>query len=115
MVWPFKKNKILDFTKSQIKIPESVKARLEGEYKETAPQTNTNASSSADALSFLGSMAASSEPSSDAEENLSLKHLKVKIEDIEYKLDSMARKMSSFIDRVDLTEKKIDRMERRGV
>jgi len=114
-MWPFKQKKILDLTQSRIKVPESVRTRLEKEYKDFYnPSSSSSVQSGDSALGFLSSLASSSSQATD-EGSLSLKHLKVKIEDIEYKLDSLNKRLASFIDRVDLTEKKVDRIERRGV
>jgi len=107
-MWPFEKKKILDLTSSRIKVPNSVRARLESEYKDTSPVSDVSP------LGFLGAMATSAD-SSESSGDMNLKHLKVKIEDIEYKLDNLSKRLASFMDRVDLTEKKIDRIERRGV
>jgi len=109
MVWPFQKKKVLDLTSSKIKVPESAKTRLENEYKNL-----TSSGSQESALGFLGNLAGAAEPSVSNEDS-SFKHLKVKIEDIEYKLDSLSKRLGSIIDRIDLTEKKIDRIERRGL
>ena len=77
-----------------------------GGYKDLS-STETN-------LGFLGAIASSSDSSISQPSNLSTQHLKVKIEDIEYKIDNLMRKFSSIIDRIDLMEKKVDRNERRG-
>jgi hypothetical protein len=107
-MWPFEKKKILDLTSSKIKVPESVRARLEKEYKDTSSTPDISG------LGFLGAMASSAD-SQDSGDNINFKHLKVKIEDVEYKLDNLSKRLASFIDRIDLAEKKIDRIERKGV
>lgn len=114
MVWPFKKKKVIDLTQGGVKIPASIKTRLEG-YKDLTPSPDASSES---AFGFLGNLASASESSSNTNllpDDLSLRHLKVKIEDIEYKLDSLTRRLTGFIDRLDLAEKKIDRNERRGI
>ena len=107
---PFRKKKVLDLTK-QVKVPESVRARLENEYKDLTQPSSSSAIGSESSLGFLGNLASSSDFSGD----MNLGNFKVKIEDIEYKIDSLSRKISSIIDRIDLAEKKIDRAERKGV
>jgi len=127
MVWPFRKKKILDLTSSNNKIPESVRKRLELEYKDLTSKpakqevnaTSEESSVGSSALGFLGSLAGaskSSESSIGSEiEDIHIKHLKVKIEDIEYKFDSLSRQLGKIMDRLDLAEKKIDKIERRGL
>ena len=128
MVWPFKKSKVLDFTKENFKVPATMKTRLESEYKELNSNPGTETQESA--LGFLGAMASSSEEntgdeltfksqkleiSDDYQKHLFLKHLKVKIEDAEYKINNMSKRLNSILDRIDLMEKKLDKFERRGV
>lgn len=112
-MWPFKKSKVIDFTSEKMKVPASMKARLEQEYKNLVPSTETNNSGSA--LGFLGSLAGSAESNlvSDEKDELNLKHLKVKIEDAEYKIENLSKRLNSILNRLDLAEKKIDRNERR--
>ena len=115
-MWPFKKDKVIDLTQSQVKVPASVRARLEGEYKDMASSSSTSSDSSS-ALGFLGSMASSASSSdnlsSAGEGRDTPQHLKVKIDDVEYKIENMRRRMDAVFDRLDLAEKKIDRLEGR--
>lgn len=117
-MWPFKKDKVIDFTEKKKMIParKYKKEEIYGDYKDFT-QSNSDSGS---ALGFLGSMASSAASSLDldsssefATENLSLKHLKVKMEDVEYKIESLRKKIDAVLDRLDLAEKKIDRNERR--
>ena len=114
-MWPFKK-KVIDLTSNRIKVPESVRTKLEGYADLTSSgnqsQVNESASQQDSSFNFLGNLASSASPTENSD--LNLKHLKVKLEDIEYKIENLMRKFSSLIDRVDLAEKKIDRIERRG-
>ncbi|MCX6748528.1 MAG: hypothetical protein NT076_02900 [Candidatus Pacearchaeota archaeon] len=105
MVWPFKKGKVMDFTSGKIPMPKNL------------PKTSDNdavdlTSGDVGGLGFLGAMAGSSE--SDSGLGLREKHMKVKDEDIEYKLDSISRQIGKILDRLDLAEKKIDRNNRLG-
>ena len=127
MVWPFRKKKILDLTSSNNKIPESVRKRLELEYKDLTSKpakqevnaTSEESSVGSSALGFLGNLAGASKSSESSigseTEDIHIKHLKVKIEDIEYKFDSLSRQLGKIMDRLDLAEKKIDKIERRGL
>jgi len=98
MVWPFDKKKILDLTKN---VPKNTGISVDDEYKDL-----TSSQDSASALGFLGNLATAS--SSDSGD-LDLKHLKVKLEDMEYKFENMRKKLDATLDRLDLAEKKIDR------
>lgn len=85
------------------------------EFKEIMPQqTETNDSS---ALGFLGAMASSAEPTETNPSSTasSAGISKNKIEDIEYKLDIISKRVNSMIDRLDLVEKKLSRDLRQGV
>lgn len=104
MVWPFKKRKIIDFTKSNFKLPASVKTRLEKEYADLTA-INKSETSNGSALGFLGDMAISG--GSDIND----KDFTRKLDDFEFKLDSLSRRFSAILDRIDLAEKKINRLE----
>ncbi len=118
MAWLFKKEKVIDLTKDEIKVPASVRERLEGEYKDLTGNSSAGNSDadSGSALGFLGNMAISSESSKSLISNsgdISFQHLKTKLDDAEYKIESLRRKIDAIFDRVDLTEKKINRLEGR--
>lgn len=102
----FRKKKVIDFTpyKKDIKKPEDIQ-----------DFTNVSGKQEDNSLGFLGAMASSADSGMQNIENLHIKDLKVKLEDVEYKLDNFAKKLSSMMDRVDLLEKKVDRDLRRGV
>mgnify|MGYP001583111346 CR=1 FL=1 len=107
-MWPFdKKSKVLDFTKSPVRIPNSMTSS-----KDAVDMTSPNS----EGLGFLGAIASGSDiPVSEvANEDINTKHLKVKIEDMEYKVDNLLRKINGVMDRIDLIEKKVDRNDRRG-
>jgi hypothetical protein len=105
MVWPFKKRgDVIDLTylakRGLIKMP-----KLEEDEKNEPIST-----SGGDALSFLGSMAAAS-PSLKEESSGGVKN---KIDDFEFKLDNLIRRVDQMFDRLDLVEKKVSRNERQG-
>jgi hypothetical protein len=76
------------------------------EFREILPQQSTNSSSdSGSALGFLGALASSSETS----EKPALGINKNKIEDIEYKLEIVSKRVNAMLDRLDLVEKKVSR------
>lgn len=102
MVWPFAKKKVIDFTQSRVSLPrQKPQATQTSEYRDLTSDSG---------LGFLGTIASSSENTSE----LGNQHLKVKIEDVEYKLESLNRQISKILDRLDLAEKKIDRNNRLG-
>ncbi|MBI2630237.1 hypothetical protein HYW76_03980 [Candidatus Pacearchaeota archaeon] len=109
----FQKKKVIDFTKTKhLPIPKS-SSLANPDYKDLTPQSS-NANSSP--LSFFSNIASSAEDSSSMPSqsgDIELKHLKVKIEDAEYKLESVYKKLNNILDRLDVAEKKIDRNDRR--
>jgi len=112
-MWPAKKKKIVDLTKPSYlnKFPKPEIDRSVGKdgYKDLSFSDSSSVNSEESALGFLGDFASSSQPSAESASDLHTKHLKVKIEDIEYKLDSLSRKLSNVLDRLDLAEKKLAR------
>ena len=107
-MWPFKKQKEdLDWTilakRGLLKTPKQ---------EEDIDLTQSSASQADSGFGFLGAMAASSEPSSSSGQKIAGSN---KIDDIEYKLDALSRRLNSMIDRIDLTEKKVDRLERHEI
>jgi phage shock protein A len=66
------------------------------------------------ALGFLGTMAASSEPVSESSKKPSSSQSQNKIEDIEYKLEVVSKRVNALLDRLDLVEKKLARDLRQG-
>jgi len=107
MVWPFKNRKeVVDLTilaKRGLIKPEAE----EVDYKDLTPIPADETG-----LSFLGNLAGAG--GGTEVEKLHLNSERNKIEDIEFKLDLLSRKLNSMIDRLDLTEKKIDRIERKS-
>jgi len=117
MVWPFKKQReIIDLTylakRGLIKVPE------QEEYKDlTASQVSTTSSSasssesdSVSSLGFLGAMAESAEPSSVSKSSSKSVELSSnRVEDIEYKLETISKRVNAMLDRLDLVEKKLSR------
>jgi len=79
------------------------------EYKDlTASQISASSSSSDSGLSFLGAMAESAEPISK-QTSKSVELSANRVEDIEYKLETISKRVNSMIDRLDLVEKKLSR------
>lgn len=114
-MWPFKKKRIIDLTKLRAKTGIVDNTGTATNYKDFSYPQSTPADSSG--LGFLGNLASSSSPESSSisqKADLSQQHLKVKIEDVEYKIDNIMRKFSSILDRIDLLEKKMNKFERRG-
>lgn len=119
-MWLFKKRRVIDLTKLS---KEEIEARsgkkeelpLNGDYADfTQAGKTSSGDDSGNVLGFLGNMASSnSSPNSLHNPGKDVSHLSVKIEDIEYKLDNYSRKISAILDRLDLAEKKIDKLDRR--
>ncbi len=104
-------------------------------YQDLTSNDSSSNSSSGDAsgLGFLGNIAqasGASESSVSSETGLSSssglntnpisklsrdspQHLKVKLEDVEYKVTALKSRMDKILDRLDLAEKKIERWDRR--
>ena len=77
------------------------------DFTQTPVPTSTDSG-----LGFLGAMASGAESSPVSSSGSTSGN---KIDDIEYKLDSLTRRINSMIDRLDLLEKKMDRVERHEV
>ncbi len=103
MVWPFKKrNDILDLTVNR-------------KLLQKRESSTSKISSEQDSMgSFFGAISSSS-GSSTSPANLDSKSLKIKMEDVEYKLNNFLRKVGDILDRLDVAEKKIDRLDRKSV
>lgn len=110
MAWPFKKRKgVVDLTflaKRGLIKPEEFE-----ELSSSSPASSSSQSNDFGFLSSLASSAGSSNNNASSSDGVS----KNKVEDIEFKLDSLMRRLNGMIDRVDLAEKKIDRLERKDV
>lgn len=105
MVWPFKKQKeVVDWTilakRGLLKAPSQP---ADVDLTQPIP-SNTDSG-----LGFLGSMASNAESSASNELSGN------KIDDIEYKMDNLTRRINSMIDRLDLVEKKLARLERHEI
>ena len=99
----FKKKRVIDFTPLRKEIK-----------KDSDIQDFTNVQGKEESsLGFLGAMAGSADSGMQEVENIHFKDLKVKMEDVEYKLENFSRRLSGLMDRVDLIEKKVDRDLRR--
>ena len=110
MGWPFKKQReVVDLTylakRGLIKMP----TQKTNDYKEI-PVTQSNSSSND--FGFLGAMASSAEPSpTNSPVPAGMNN---KIDDLDYKLDAISKRVNAMLDRLDLVEKKIDRAGRQG-
>jgi len=85
------------------------------EFSEILPQqqsSNSSSSDSSSALGFLGAIASSSEASKEESSGTGIN--KNKIEDIEYKLEIISKRVNAMLDRLDLVEKKLARDLRQG-
>jgi hypothetical protein len=92
MVWPFNKRKeVIDLT--------YLAKRGLIKTSDVAPVSNPISSDSG--LGFLGDIASSAESSSSDD-----KGVKNKIEDMEFKLDNLMKKLNNIIDRLDVVERK---------
>jgi hypothetical protein len=109
-MWPFAKKRVIDFTSNQPpKIPNpNYPAAAQLQVQDSSGYVDA----STDFFGAISTSASSTPASSKSSSSLDTQNLKVKIEDIEYKLDAMSRKINSLIDRVDLVEKKVARNER---
>jgi len=109
MVWPFKKQKE-DLDLTILAKRGLIKPEKEKEIDMTSPVSDNSA------FGFLGAMAsAESSSSSLSRSSSSSSPNSNKIDDMEFKLDSLSRKLNSMLDRIDLVEKKLERDLRRGV
>lgn len=77
------------------------------EFKEIMPKLSQPSSDNS-GLGFLGMIASSAESSSSPSETGD-KGTKNKLEDIEYKLDIVSKRVNAMLDRLDLVEKKLSR------
>jgi hypothetical protein len=106
MVWPFKKSKeMIDMSylvkRGLMKLP-----KQEEEYKNLNPMAAPS-TGNGDALSFLSGLASTSEASEKPVNNN-------KVEDIEFRLDNLIKRIDQMFDRLDLVEKKLARNERQS-
>lgn len=105
-MWPFKKQKdVIDLTylakRGLIKVPS-------GELNDL-----TQPAQSADSdIGFFGSIASAAEPASNSVIDTGVKNkfgIKNKIEDFEFKLNVMSKKIDSMLDRLDVVERRTKR------
>ena len=115
MGWFTKKNKeVIDYTilakRGLLKMP----PQQTNEYKDLqVPKPEAQQDNSA--LGFLGMMASSAEPTTSMPASSSTSTISAnKIDDIEYKLESVSKRVNAMLDRLDLLEKQTARDLRRG-
>ena len=123
-MWPFaNKKEVIDFTRKEDYTPRKSTTTSTVGYDDLTKINNaaipTSLNSSTEVQipesSFdFSSMANVGTENLKKEDELSMKHLGVKIEDIEYKIDSLRSQINKIFDRLDLAEKKIDRGNRRN-
>ncbi len=114
MGW-FSKKKVIDLTQNKPSVQS--KPVLSSLSRSSSSGYKDLTSNQGNALSFLGTMAGAGDSSQDivnVHSSLQTKDMARKIDDVEFKLDSMSRRLSSIIDRLDVAEKKIGRIEGRG-
>jgi hypothetical protein len=101
MVWPFSKKKVIDWTGRQ---PAETTVSSNNEYKDITSSQSLPAGT--DLFSAVASGAAnfSSQPT-----ELEAKGLKNKIEDVEYKVETLRKKLNDLLDRFEVVEKKTQR------
>ena len=100
MVWPFAKKKVIDWSDRkavETKVPES------GEYKN---MTSNMGVAGTDLFSAVASGAANF---SSQDSSLEAKGMKNKIEDVEYKLENLRKKLNDLLDRFEVVEKRLGR------
>lgn len=113
MAWWKKERGVVDLTylnkRGLLKTPQD-------DVKDFTSSSNP-ANDGGNAFGFLAGMASSAEPSpalSSSASSVSDSGMKNKIEDFEYKLDTLSRRINSVLDRLDLVEKKVERDLRNG-
>ena len=107
-MWPFKKQKE-DLDLTLLAKRGLLKPKQEQQDMDLTSPVPSNTDSG---VGFLGAMAESAETTGSSSSSSSTSSNK--IDDIEYKLDNLTRKINSMMDRLDLVEKKLDRGLRQG-
>ena len=100
MVWPFSKKKVIDWTGRQPAQSANVES---SEYKD---MTGSQAVAGTDLFSAVASGAANF---SSQDNSLEAKGIKNKIEDVEYKLENLRKKLNDLLDRFEVVEKRLGR------
>lgn len=101
MVWPFSKKKVIDWTGRQP--AQSANTESSAEYKD---MTGRQAVAGTDLFSAVASGAANF---SSQDNSLEAKGMKNKIEDVEYKLENLRKKLNDLLDRFEVVEKRLGR------
>jgi hypothetical protein len=100
MVWPFSKKKVIDWTGRQ---PAETTVSSNNEYKDITSNAGTTGT---DLFSAVASGAVNF---SSQDNSLEAKGLKNKIEDVEYKVETLRKKLNDLLDRFEVVEKKTQR------
>jgi len=107
MVWPFSRKKVIDFTQGEVKLPRRTIATSDyADLSNTGhAQTSSSSSSVGDFFSAVSDSASSS--TNFGSGSLEAQGMKNKIEDIEYKLDNLSKKLNDLLDRFEVVERRV--------
>jgi hypothetical protein len=100
MVWPFSRRKVIDWSNRQPAQSTNVES---SEYKD---MTSNAGVAGTDLFSAVASGAANF---SSQDNSLEAKGIKNKIEDVEYKLENLRKKLNDLLDRFEVVEKRLGR------
>ena len=117
MGWLFnKKKKILDLTENRQPTRQVVDGGItESEYRDLTQKSLQRDNQNNSVGNFFSAISGSSTQENQRDDILQLKHLKVKFEDIDYKVRALNGRIDKILDRLDLAEKKIDRVDRKEI
>lgn len=100
MVWPFSRRKIVDLTEKSFGV-----VRAQPKTKVSSGSDGyADLTSGTDLFSAIGNTSSVSQS-----DNLEIKDMKNKIEDVEYKLENLRKKINDLLDRFEVVEKKLRR------
>lgn len=110
MVWPFSKKRVIDLTEQSMPIPRkrTVVSESNGYADLTAGQSpSTSTSSGSGVTDFFSAVSEASNTSSSISGNLEAQGMKNKIEDVEYKIDALRKKLDDLLDRFEVVERRV--------
>jgi hypothetical protein len=113
MVWPFSKRRVIDLTDARmIPVRQQSNVVSNGGYADLTNSNNTqqstaNTSSSAGVTDFFSAVSDSASTSSFSSPELEAKGIKNKIEDVEYKLQNLTKKLNDLLDRFEVVERRV--------
>jgi len=106
MVWPFSRKKVIDFTQGEVKLPRRTIAT--SDYADLSNTGHAQTSSSSSSVGdFFSAVSDSSSQTSSFSGGLDAQGMKNKIEDIEYKLDNLTKKLHDLLDRFEVVERRV--------